>query len=95
MQVTKYTRIMIGTGIDGYITLGGGSGSGLQSVKVTILADAGFLQVAELAGATEIIATISDGNVKNKVFDFTSHTGRLNNYQVYAGEIHTIFFKKP
>ncbi|MXN90152.1 hypothetical protein GR160_02850 [Flavobacterium sp. Sd200] len=87
----------IGTSIDGFIMLGGGggAGSGLNSIKVTILADANNLQHAALVGATEIVTATCNGNTKNTDFDFTSAAGRLNAYDVYAGEVHTIFFKKP
>jgi len=98
MQVIKYTNKskMFGTSIDGYISIGGGGGdgSGLKSKSVVIIADANNLQDPALIGAYEIVSTLNNGVTKNSGFVFNAVTGRLSNYDVYAGEVITVIYKK-
>ena len=88
---------MLGTSIDGYISIGGnggGDGTGLKSKSVVIIADANNLQDPALIGAYEIVSTLNNGVTKNSGFVFNAATGRLSNYDVYAGEVITVIYKK-
>lgn len=88
--------MMIGTGIQGFILIGGGGGGGsdTHSINITVTADGGSLQNSALVGATSIISIMSRENgIINEGIVFNSATGTIT-LDVFDTETYTITYKK-